>query len=120
MNKITSSILALALSSCIFSVSAATSTTDDASTLGTSDTPQVKQQDKKTNMTHCKKGMSKKGCMNKKMKSKMEGEENTNSMNNKPIGTTNGVSNNGSTDDTKVDEPINGTTTGTNNNSDSK
>jgi hypothetical protein len=35
-------------------------------------------------------------------------------MNNKPIGTTTGVSNNGSTDDTKVGEPINGTTTGTN------
>jgi hypothetical protein len=35
-------------------------------------------------------------------------------MNNKPIGTTSGVSNNESTDDTKVGEPINGTTTGTN------
>ncbi len=37
------------------------------------------------------------------------------SMNNKPIGTTTGVSNNGSTDDTKKGEPINGTHTGTNN-----
>jgi len=36
-------------------------------------------------------------------------------MNNKPIGTTSGVTHNGSTDDTKVNEPINGTTTGTNN-----
>jgi hypothetical protein len=121
MNKITSSILALALSSCIFSVSAATSTTDDSSKLGTSDTPQVQQQDKTTNETMpAKKSMSKKDRMHKKMKSKMHQGENTNSMNDKPIGTTNGVSNNGSTDDTKVGEPINGTTTGTNNNSDSK
>jgi hypothetical protein len=37
-----------------------------------------------------------------------------NSMNDQPIGTTTGVSNNGSTDDTSVGEPINGTTTGTN------
>ena len=35
-------------------------------------------------------------------------------MNKKPIGTTNGVTHNGSTDDTKLNEPINGTTTGTN------
>lgn len=38
-----------------------------------------------------------------------------NSMNDMPIGTTTGVSNNGSTDDTSRGEPINGTTTGTNN-----
>jgi len=43
--------------------------------------------------------------------------DNASSLNNKPIGTTTGVSTNGSTDDTKVGEPINGTTTGTNNDS---
>lgn len=36
------------------------------------------------------------------------------SMNNKPIGTTSGRSTNGSTDDTRKDGPINGTSTGTN------
>jgi hypothetical protein len=119
MNRITSNLLALAFASCIFSVSAANSTTDDASKLGTSDTPQVKQHHKKSEMMHCKKGMSKKDCMHKKMKSKME-DENNSSINDKPMGTTNGVSHNGSTDDTKVGEPINGTTTGTNNHSESK
>jgi hypothetical protein len=120
MNKITSNILALVFASCIFSVSAATSTTDDASKLGTSDTPQVKQHDKKSKMIHCKKGMTNKDCMHKSMKSKMDGEDNSNSINDKPMGTTHGVSNNGSTDDTKVGEPINGTTTGTNNHSETK
>jgi hypothetical protein len=42
------------------------------------------------------------------------GTANTSSMNNKPIGKTTGRSTNGSTDDTRKDDPINGTTTGTN------
>lgn len=42
------------------------------------------------------------------------GSANTSSMNNKPIGTTTGRSTNGSTDDTRKDDPINGTTKGTN------
>jgi hypothetical protein len=37
-----------------------------------------------------------------------------NYMNNKPIGTTIGVSHNGSTDDTKIGGPVNGTHSGTN------
>lgn len=49
----------------------------------------------------------------KDMNSGMRGSHNRNSMNNKPIGTTSGVSNNGSVDDTK-EGPINGTHTGTN------
>lgn len=127
MNKFTSSILAAALSVSVFSVSAATTTsnTDDASALGTADNPQIKQQkkmmdkgqmmDKAPTKKHMNKSrMHKK---NKKMSSEKQDGVNANSMNNKPIGTTNGVSNNGSTDDTRVGEPINGTTTGTNNDS---
>ena len=55
--------------------------------------------------------------MHKKMNSGTQDGSNASSMNNKPIGTTTGVSTNGSTDDTKVGEPINRTTTGTNNGS---
>jgi hypothetical protein len=122
MNKFTSSILAIALSVSVYSVSAATTTsnTDDASAIGTSETPQLKQQAIVTDSVPAKKSMSKKSRMhkkNKKMSSEMQDGANANSMNNKPIGTTSGVSNNGSSDDTKVDEPINGTTTGTNNDS---
>ena len=54
------------------------------------------------------------GVSNKDMNSAITSGLYKNSMNNKPIGTTKGKSNNGSTDDTKVDEPVNGTTTGTN------
>jgi hypothetical protein len=120
MNKFTCSLLALALSASVFSVSAATTTsnTDDASAIGTSETPQLKQQAIVTDSAPAKNSMSKKDRMhkkNKKMSSEMKDGANANSMNDKPIGTTNGVSNNGSTDDTKVGEPINGTTTGTNN-----
>ncbi len=43
----------------------------------------------------------------------MHAGKNANSMNNKPMGTTTGKSNNGSVDITK-DGPVNGTTTGTN------
>src|SRR5665647_470394 len=119
MNKFTCGILAIALSVSVYSVSAATTTsnTDDASALGTSETPQLKQQVRTMDNIPAKKSMSKKNRMhekNKKMNSEMQNGANTNSMNDKPIGTTNGVSNNGSTDDTKAGKPINGTTTGTN------
>lgn len=119
MNKYTCSLLALALSASVFSVSAATTTsnTDDASAIGTSETPQLKQQAIVTDSVPAKKSMSKKNRMHKKMSSEKKDGANANSMNDKPIGTTNGVSNNGSTDDTKVGEPVNGTTTGTNNDS---
>ena len=43
----------------------------------------------------------------------MQNGTNTNSMNNKPIGTTTGESNSGSVDETK-EGPVNGTHTGTN------
>jgi hypothetical protein len=54
------------------------------------------------------------GVSNKDIESGVKTGFYNNSMNNKPIGTTSGVSNNGSTDDTKVGQPINGTHTGTN------
>ena len=120
MNKFTYSILVAALSVSAYSASAATTTsnTDDGSAIGTSETPELKQQAVTTDSVPAKKDTTKKHRMHKKDKKmnsdKPEGE-NTNSMNDKPIGTTNGVSNNGSTDDTKVGEPINGTSTGTNN-----
>ena len=119
MNKFTYSILVAALSVSAYSASAATTTsnTDDGSAIGTSETPELKQQAVTTDSVPAKKDTTKKHRMHKKDKKmnsdKPEGE-NTNSMNDKPIGTTNGVSNNGSTDDTKAGEPINGTSTGTN------
>ena len=119
MNKFTCGILAIALSASVYSASAATTTSnaDDASTLGTSETPQIKQQDMMTDSAPAKKSMTKKERMHKKnkMHSQKKDGENTNSMNDKAIGTTNGVSHNGSTDDTKVGEPVNGTHKGTNN-----
>lgn len=122
MSKFKASVLAVALSFSVFSVLAATPTSksDDASATGASETPLRSQQDMLTNKASDKKSMSKKERMhkkNKKMNAEKKDDENTNSMNDKPIGTTNGVSNNGSTDDTKMGEPINGTTTGTNNSS---
>ncbi len=119
MNKYRSKIVAFALLATVYSVSAAT-TTDDASTLDTSEIPQLKQQVNKTESTAAKSRVSKKDRLhkkNEKMYSKKQNRENANSMNDKPIGTTNGISNNGSTDDTRVGEPINGTRTGTNNSS---
>lgn len=127
-----------------FSVSAATTpeNTDDGSAIGTSDTPQIKQQDKRIDKKATNKSM-KKNTMNKHSKDmqmmdtdnngmvsreeymnhheqsygKMEqgegGVSYKSSMNNKPIGTTSGVSKNGSVDVTK-EGPVNGTTTGTN------
>lgn len=153
INCFTSSALAIALSLSAYSVSAATTTenTDDASAIGTSATPQIKQQNKTTDMPTSTKSMSKKSRMHKSdadmkmMDTNNDGKiskdeymayheqkfgsmkqtdgmvnmkdmhagKNTNSMNNKPIGTTTGTSNNGSVDITK-DGPVNGTTTGTN------
>ncbi|MEO6117770.1 MAG: EF-hand domain-containing protein [Methylotenera sp.] len=155
MNKFTCSILASALSLSAYSVSAATNT-DDASALGTSDTPQIVQQNKTTNTSTSNKIMSKKDRMHKNnadmkmmdtnndgkvskdeymsyheqaysnmkqtdgmvnlkdMNAGVNSGSNKNSMNNKPIGTTSGVSKSGSVDITKEGEPINGTQTGTN------
>lgn len=120
MNKFTKSILALALIASVYSVSAAatTSNTDDAITTGTSKTPQHKQPLILAESVPDKKNITKKDSMhkkNKKMSSEKKDGENENSLNDKPIGTTSGVSNNGSTDDTRAGKAVNGTTTGTNN-----
>lgn len=115
---------------------------DDASEMGTSDTTQIKRQDrqmdKNSNKSINKSEMQKNKSQMKTMDSNKDGivskdeymkfhEKNyldmnpgengisyKNSMNNKPIGTTTGVSKNGSVDITREDGPINGTTTGTN------
>lgn len=117
---------------------------DDGSAIGTSDTPQIKQQNKTIDKKPVGKSTKKSNTMsnsNKEMQlmdvdnngmvsrdeymnfhestyGKMPQNENggvsyKSSMNNKPIGTTNGVSKNGSIDVTK-EGPVNGTTTGTN------
>ena len=101
----------------VYTAAAATTTSnkDDASAMATSETPQLKQQAAITDRVPAKKSMTKKARMNKKINSETQDGANASSMNYKPIGTTNGVSNNGSTDDTKIDKPINGTSTGTNN-----
>jgi hypothetical protein len=98
MNKFIVSTFAAAVFASSFAVTAATTTenTDDGSAIGTSDTPQVKQQDKMLDKKDSHKTMNKDGTMN-----------------NKPLGTTTGKSKNGSDDITK-DGPINGTTKGTN------
>jgi hypothetical protein len=119
MKKFTCSILAAALSLSAYSVSAATTpnNTDDGSAIGTSETSQIKQQDQTIESAPSNKTMPHKKTMHKKshkMNSDMQGDPNSGSMNKKPMGTTNGTSNNGSTDDTKLGEPINGTDTGTN------
>jgi hypothetical protein len=122
MNILTSSILGIVLSISTNTVLAATimPNPDDASALGTSETSQIKQQDKTIESAPNKNSMSKKDRQQNKLNAKKKNEEHNNSMNNKPIGTTNGVSNNGSTDDTRIGEPINGTTTGTTNHSETK
>jgi hypothetical protein len=122
MNKITRSIFAIALFVAIQPILAATimPNLDEATALGTSETPQINKQDKTIDNAPNKKGMSKKDRMQKKLNTKKQKEEHTNSINNKPTGTINGVSNNGSTDDTRMGEPINGTTTGTTNHSETK
>lgn len=129
------------ISSAVMSTASAENV-DSASDTSTSETPQTKGQnqrtDKKQSAKNMKKNvMSKKDNQMKVMDTNSDGvvskdeymlfqEETYNnmkpgeggisyksSMNNKPIGTTTGVSNNGSVDITK-DGPINGTTTGTN------
>lgn len=122
MNKRTRNIFAIALFFIIQPSMAATimPNPDDANALGTTETPQIKQQDKTMENAPNKNGMSKKDRKQNKMNEKKQNKEHTNSMNNKPIGSTNGVSNNGSTDDTRIGEQINGITTGTTNHSETK
>jgi hypothetical protein len=145
MIKTITSVFLTALLASSLSASAATTpeNTDDGSAIGTSDSPQIKQQDrridKKSNIKNMKKNnhmsnsdkrlkmmdtnndgivshdeyMNHQEIMYGNMKSGDDGISYRNSMNNKPMGTTTGQSMNGSVDVTK-DGPINGTTTGTN------
>ena len=146
MTKTITSVFLTALLVSAFSASAATTSenTDDGSAIGTSDTPQIKHQDRRIDKGTTNKSMKRNNRMSnndkqmkmmdtdndgmvshdeymayhEKMYSEMKpgdgGVSYRNSMNNKPIGTTTGKSQNGSVDITK-DGPINGTTTGTNN-----
>lgn len=144
MKRSITTAFAITLFSSVLSVTAATTpeNTDDGSAIGTSDSSQIKQQDrridKKSTHKSMKKSMSDRdknmqmmdtnndGMVSKdeymshheKMYDDMKpgegGVSYKNSMNNKPIGTTTGVSKNGSVDITK-EGPINRTTTGTNN-----
>lgn len=145
MNKIIVNTLATAIFLSAFSATAATTTenTDDGSAIGTSETPQIKQQDKRIDKKATNKSMKRSGTkslsdkewkamdtdnngvvskdeytsyhqkMYDNMKQENGGVSYRNSMNNKPIGTTTGRSKNGSVDITN-DGPVNGTTTGTN------
>lgn len=145
MNKLITSTFATLMCASAFSVVAATTpeNSDDGSAIGTSETPQIKQQDKRIDKKATNKSLNRNGAMshsdqemkmmdtnNNGMVSKDEytsyhekmydsmkqengGVSYKNSMNNKPIGTTTGKSKNGSVDITN-DGPINGTTTGTN------
>lgn len=145
MNKLITSTFATLMCASAFSVTAATTpeNSDDGSAIGTSETPQIKQQDKRIDKKATNKSLNRNGAMshsdqemkmmdtnNNGMVSKDEytsyhekmydsmkqengGVSYKNSMNNKPIGTTTGKSKNGSVDITN-DGPINGTTTGTN------
>ena len=145
MTKTITSVFLTALLMSAFSVSAATTpeNTDDGSALGTSDTPQIKHQDKRIDKSSTNKSMKRNNRMgNKDRQMKMMDTDNDgmvshdeymahhekmysdmnpgdsgvsyrSSLNNKPMGTTTGKSMNGSVDITK-DGPINGTTTGTN------
>lgn len=145
MNRFIVNTFATAIFASSFAVAAATTTdnTDDGSAIGTSDSSQIKQQDKVIDKKATNKSLKQNGVMshsdmemklmdtdNNGMVSKAEytlyhdkmydgmkqekgGVSYQNSMNNKPIGTTTGKSKNGSEDITK-DGPINGTTKGTN------
>ena len=145
MTKTITSVFLTALLMSAFSVSAATTpeNTDDGSALGTSDTPQIKHQDKRIDKSSTNKSMKRNNRMgNKDRQMKMMDTDNDgmvshdeymahyekmysdmnpgdsgvsyrSSLNNKPMGTTTGKSMNGSVDITK-DGPINGSTTGTN------
>ena len=118
MNKLTRHLFAILLSASIFPVSAVI--VDDATPTGDKEHQQLKEQEMNKEKAPTKKEHSKKERMHQKKPLPKSGEENASSMNNKPIGTTSGVTHNGSTDDTKMNEPINGTTTGTNNESNKK
>ena len=140
---VTTALAMTLLASAIYATAATTSENkDDGSSIGTSDTPQIKEQnkhlDKKSGQKNMKKNMSSRdknmkmmdtdndGMVSREefmshhekmyndMKPGDSGVSYKNSMNNKPIGTTTGSSKNGSVDITKQG-PINGTTTGTNN-----
>lgn len=148
MNKLIkraiSSAIATAFLVGAFSANAATTTEnkDDGSAIGTSDTPQIKQKDKRMEKKANTKMMKKNTSNTSNSEMKMMDTDNNgmvsrdeymnhhektygsmeqtdggvaykSSMNNKPIGTTTGVSKNGSVDVTK-EGPVNGTTTGTN------
>jgi hypothetical protein len=117
MNKLMCSVLATALSISAYSAIAATSLTNRVSKM--MDTNGDGMVSKEEYMAYHEQAFSNMkqtngGVSNKDIESGAKTGFYQNSMNNKPIGTTSGVSNNGSTDDTKVGEPINGTTTGTN------
>lgn len=146
MNKFIVSTLATVMCVSTFSVIAATTVenTDDGSAIGSSESPQIKEQDKRIDKKATNKSLKRNGTMSHndkemkamdtdsngmvskdeyilyhekmydKMKQKNGGVSYKNSMNNKPMGTTTGESQNGSVDITKKDGPINGTTTGTN------
>lgn len=146
MNKTITSAFLTALVVSAFSANAATKpeNTDDASALGTSDTPQIKQQDLRIDKKSSNKSMKKNYRMSnsdKEMKmmdinndgmvsrdeymnhhesmygnmpqNESGGVSYKSSMNNKPIGTTTGVSKNGSVDVTR-ESPADGRSYGTN------
>ncbi len=148
MNKLIKCALTSAVSTAflIGALSASAATTpenkDDGSAMGTSNTPQIKQQDKVMDKKNSTKTMKKNMSNSSNSEMKMMDTDNNgmvsrdeymkhhektygsmeqteggvsykSSMNNKPIGTTSGESKNGSVDVTK-EGPVNGTTTGTN------
>ena len=148
MNKLIKSALTSAIATTFLmgalTANAATTTEnkDDGSALGTSATPQIKQQDKRMDKKATTKTMKKSTSHKNNSEMKMMDTDNNgmvsrdeymkhhetsygnmeqteggvsykSSMNNKPIGTTTGVSKNGSVDITK-EGPVDGTTYGTN------
>lgn len=118
MNKIICSAFAAALTLSAFSATAATNSPGQISKMMDTNGDGVISKDEYmayhqqaySNMKQTEGGVSVAS-----MNSAIKNGYYRNSMNNKPIGTTTGVSHNGSTDDTKLDQPINGTHTGTNN-----
>ena len=118
MNKLICSVFATALFLSAFSATAATSSSSKVSKA------MDENKDGKVTKTeymayhewaYSKMKQSSGGVDNKDIEAGVKNGFYNNSMNNKPMGTTTGVSNNGSTDDTSLGDPINGTTTGTNN-----
>lgn len=118
MNKLICSVFVAALSLSAYSAVAATSSTNKVSKMMDANSDGMVTKDEYMAYHELAYGNMKQangGVSNKDIESGVKSGFYRNSMNNKPIGTTTGVSNNGSTDDTKIGEPINGTTTGTNN-----